>query len=227
MCPDEFQDRLTHVGGLNRYDEPNFRIWWSQYGHGDGSFRAGGVWSVDERYYLGYRDLLRGSGEPCWTLGQWHAPDEYGSPEAYYVFGHDDTTNLQTLGEYPYSGRVEVLYNLRWHEMVDGRPTFHTMPLNTRVFDVVAQIVLIAKDITIEKTRAAFLAAKEAEDAAKRLDVERYLRDRSIPFTGGVSFTRQGIRSTIIDAKTRQLQQRWNDLSRSASQFTKKGLQTR
>lgn len=224
LPPEDFQSELTRIGGVTKYDEPCFKIGWAQYE----TFIAGGVWSVDERYYKGYRRLLSGSGEPCWTLFQWHSPEEYGSPESYYVFGYDETTGLQTLGEYPYSGRYEVLYNLRWHDMEAGKLTFRTMPLNTRVFDVVAQIVAIAKDISVEKTRAAYLAAKELEESAKTRDIERHLRDRAIPFSGGaVSFTRQGIRSTVIDAKARAMQQKWSQLARSAAQFTSKGIQTR
>jgi hypothetical protein len=223
IAPADFQDRLTLVGGVNKYDEPCFKIAWAQYE----TFIAGGAWSVDERYYLGYRRLLLGSGEPCWSILQWHASEEYGSPEAYYVNNYDETTGLQTLGEYPYSGRYEILYNLRWHTLIEGRIEFHTLPLNPRVFDVVAQIVLIAKDISVEKTRAAYLAAREAETAAKVADVERHLHDHHIPFSGGVSFTRQGIRSTVIDAKMRAMQQRWNQLAASAAQFSSKGMQTR
>ena len=223
LAPDEFQERLTFVGGTNKYDEPCFKLGWAQRE----TFRAGGVWSVDERYYLGYRDLLSGSGEACWTIYQWRSPEEYGSPTAYYVANYDETTGLQMLGEYPYSGRYEVLYNLRWHEIVDGKITFFTLPLNTAVLDKVAQIVLIAKDVSVERTKAAYLAAKEAEERANLVDVERHLHDKAIPFTGGVSFTRQGIRSTVIDAKMRSMQQKWGELAKSAAQFQKPGLQTR
>ena len=223
ICPEDFQERLTLVGGVNKYDEPCFKIGWAQYE----TFVAGGVWSVDERYFHGYRPLLSGSGEPCWTLFQWHDSSEYGSPEAYYVQNYDETTGLQLLGEYPYSGRYEVLYNLRWHQIVEGKIEFHTLPLNPRVFDVVAQIVLMAKDISVEKTKAAYLAAKEAERASTVAEVERHLYDKNIPFSGGVSFTRQGIRSTVIDQKMRAMQQRWNQLAASAAQFSAKGLQTR
>lgn len=227
MTPDDFQERLTYIGGVNRYDEPNFVLWWGQYGHGPGSFRAGGVWSVDEHYFIGYRDLLRGSGEPCFCLGQWHDAMEYGSPEGWYVGNYDETAGLQTLGEYAYSGRYELLYNLRFHEMEDGKLSFHTMPLNNTVFDVVANIVQIAKDISIEKTKAAYLAAKEVEENAKLGDVERHLREKALPFAGSaVSFTRQGIRSTVIDKKMMDMQRKWSQLANAAKDF-RPGIQTR
>jgi hypothetical protein len=222
LPPEDFQERLTYIGGVNRYDEPCFKIGWAQYE----TFVAGGVWSVDERYFKGYRRLLSGSGEPCWTLFQWHDASEYGSPEAYYVSNYDDSTGLQLLGEYPYSGRYECLFNLRWNELENGKIIFHTLPLNNSVFDMVAKIVFLAKDISVEKIKAAYLAAKEAEKQENVLDVERHLRDNAIPFQGAVSFTRQGIRSTVIDAKARHLHQKWGELARAASGF-QKGIQTR
>lgn len=227
IAPAEFQARLTELGGLNRYDSPNFVLWWGQYAHGDGSFIAGGVWSVDEQYYKGYRSLLRGSGEPCWCLGQWHAPEEYGAPESYYLTNYDEDTGLQILGEYPYSGRVEVLYNLRWHEMVDGKLELRTMPLTTRTFDDIIPIILAAKEVSLERQKAAILDARARDEAAKTAEIERHLMDKALPFAGqSISYTRQGIRSTAVDAKMKLLQAKWNDLASSARQF-KKGIQVR
>src|ERR1035438_2435222 len=81
LPPEDFQDRLTTVGGLNKYDEPNFKLAWAQ----TETYTAGGVWTVGEKQYSGYRQMLAASGEPCWALFQWHAAEEYGSPEAYYL----------------------------------------------------------------------------------------------------------------------------------------------
>lgn len=222
----EFQDELTRLGGRNRYDEPNFRLWWGEYGYGDGSFRAGGVWSVDESYFLGYRDLLR-SGEACWCLGQWHDAVEYGTPESFYVSNYDDATNLQILGEYPYSGRTELLYALRWFERVDEKLIIHPMPLNYEIFERLIPIILMAKNISVEKTRAAHEEIRRREEDEKTAGIERHLRDHADPFRGNaVSFSRQGIRSTVIDQKMLEMQRQWNQLANSAKQF-RKGIQTR
>jgi hypothetical protein len=227
MPPAEFQERLTYLGGTNRYDSPNFSIWWGQYAYGEGSFRSGGVWSVEEQYFKGYRDLLKGSGEPCWCLGMWNPPELYGTPERWYVDNYDETAGLQLLGEYPYHGKTELLYNLRWLDREDGKIVFHTMPLSTTTFDAIVPIIIAAQDVSIEKRKAAFLAAREAEEYAKLGDVERHLRDKEIPFArSAVSFTRQGIRSTVIDQKARHLQSVWGKLASSAAQF-RPGIQTR
>jgi hypothetical protein len=226
MAPEHFQERLTELGGSSRYDDPLFIIFWGQYAYGPGSFRSGGVWSVDEQYFKGYRDLLKGSGEPCWVLAQWNPPEAYGSPEAFYIQNYDDVTGLQLIGEYPYSGRYEVLFNLRWNEIENGKITFHTMPLNNSVFDMVANIVKIAKDVSFEKTKAAYEAARELEEHDKLLGVERHLRDSAIPFSGAVSYTRQGIRSTVIDKKMMEMQRTWAATA-NAAKGLRPGLQTR
>src|SRR5690349_21586913 len=130
ITPEDFQDRLNQIGGFNRYDEPCFLVVWGQGGHPECTYRAGGVWSVDEQYFHGYRDLLKTSGEPCWSLLQWHDALEYGTPESYYVNNYDEGTGLQILGEYPYSGRYEILFNLRHKEMIPGEGLkFEHMPL--------------------------------------------------------------------------------------------------
>jgi hypothetical protein len=227
LPPEEFQARLTQLGGLNLYDEPNFRIWWSQYGHGDGSFRSGGCWTVDEASFTGYRSLLRGSGEPCYTLGQWNPPEVYGSPEQWYVTNLDAATGLQILGEFPYSGRVEVLYNLRWNEIINGRINFYTLPLNTTTFDLIIPVIIAAKSVSYEKRRAALAEAKRREEAERMNEIERHLRSNADPFgPNAVSFTRQGIRSTVVDAKMLQLRNAWSQLSATARTL-RPGIQTR
>lgn len=222
VVPQEFQDHLTLIGGLNRYDEPNFKLAWAQY---ETTIR-GGTWTVDEATFTGYRRLLLGSGEPCWMLLQWHSPEEYGTPESYYVTNYDEESGKQILGEYPYNGRYEVLYHLRWHEFVEGKLELHSFPLGYWMFDMIVPIVIAAKDISIEKRKEAWLEARRQEEDAKLADIERHLQDQAVPFTGAVSFGRQGIRSTAIDKKMIEMQRVWGELQNAAKRFHSKGLQT-
>lgn len=220
--PEEFNEYLRYIGGENRYGENMFKLAWAQ----TETAVRGGTWSVEEATVSGYRRLLAGSGEPCWMLLQWHAPEEYGSPESYYVQNYDEASGLQILGEYPYSGRYEVLYHLRWNEMIEGKLTLHTFPLERWMLDMIVPIVIAAKDVSIEKRKAAYLDAKQKAEDEKASDIERHLHDREIPFTGNVSYTRQGIRSTIIDQKMLELNRAWSDLQLAARKF-RPGLQTR
>ncbi len=222
LPPEEFNEYLRYLGGVNRYDENMFRVAWAQ----TETFIAGGTWSVDEASFTGYRSLLKGSGEACWMLLQWHAAEEYGSPEGYYVTNYDEESGLQILGEYPYSGRYEVLYHLRWNELIDNKLTLHSFPLATWMLDMIVPIVIAAKDVSIEKRKAAYLDAKQRAENEKIVEIERHLHDKHLPFSEQVSFSRQGIRSTVIDQKMVEMQREWSNLQNAARKF-RLGLQTK
>lgn len=103
-CPPEFQERLTRVGGINRYGEPNFIIVWGQ----SWTVRRGGTWEQDDgTYFRGYRDVLE-DGRPCWILKKWNAPELYGSPMLWFLQNREESvnadppwmTNLRILAEH-------------------------------------------------------------------------------------------------------------------------------
>jgi len=218
LCPEEFQERLTEIGGVNQYDEPMFVLVWSQGGGPNSTYRAGGAWYGDGQLpFKGYRDLLVGGGVPCWALLQWHSPLEYGTPESYYVMNYDEETGLQTLGEYPYSGRYQMLYNLRWCEMQNGKMMFEAMPLNTFLLDTVVPIIVQAKDISWEKTKAAMLDLKAKEDAADIGMIEDVMRSSALPFGGNaVSYQKQGCRTALVDKKIEKMTRSWNQMMTNA-----------
>ena len=219
QCPDEFNDRLRDIGGVNRYDENNFLVRWSQGGEDECLYRAGGAWDVPGLpSYTGYRNLLIGGGVPCWALLQWHDAAEYGTPEFYYIQNLDDQTQLQQLGEFPYSGRYQMLYNLRWTEMRGKELYFEAMPLNSYLLETVVPIIMAAKDVTWEKTKAALLDIKAREDAADTAMIEDVMRASALPFRGGaVSYDKQGCRTSLVDKKIEAMQRNWNTIMRRTS----------
>jgi hypothetical protein len=219
ILPEEFQERLTEIGGVNRYDEPNFILVWSQGGGPNSMYRAGGAWNVDGLpSFQGYRDLLVGGGVPCWALLQWHDAAEYGTPEMYYVQNLDYDTQLQTLGEFPYSGRYQMLYNLRWTERRGNEMYFEAMPLNSYLLETVVPIIMAAKDISWEKTKAALLDIKEREDARDLAQIEDVMRANALPFGGSpVSYGKQGCRTSLVDKKIEQMQRHWNTIMKRTS----------
>jgi hypothetical protein len=223
ICPEEFQQRLTDIGGVNKYDEANFLLVWSQGGSPQSLYRAGGSWAgPDQVSYTGYRDLLIGGGVPCWALLQWHPPEEYGTPELYYTQNYDLDSDLQTLGEYPYHGRYQMLYNLRWSEMRNGKMFFEMMPLNTFLLDTVVPIIVQAKDISWEKTKAVMADLKEREDKADLDMIEDVMRSNSLAFKGNaVSYQKQGCRTALVDKKIEQMQRNWNKMMTNASRLGK------
>jgi hypothetical protein len=228
LAPEEFQERLTSIGGVNRYDEPNFVVAWSQGGGDNSLFRAGGEWNVEGMAsFKGYRNLLAGGGTPSWALLQWHDAIEYGTPEQYYVQNYDEDSGLQTIGEYPYFGRYQILYNLRWMERVDNKLQFEAMPLNSYILNTVVPIILQARDISWEKTKAALQDQKEREDAKDIALIEDVMRSSALPFKGNaVSYGKQGCRTSLVDKKIEAMQKNWNAMMRRASQLGR-GLSAR
>jgi len=219
IVPEEFQDRLTEIGGVNPYDEPNFILVWSQGGGPNSMYRAGGAWDVEGLpSFTGYRDLLVGGGIPCWALLQWHSAAEYGTPEMYYVQNLDESTQLQQLGEFPYRGRYQMMYNLRWSEMRGKEMYFEAMPLNSYLLDTVVPIITAARDITWEKTKAALLDIKAREDARDVDMIEDRMRSNALPFHGSpVSYGKQGCRTSLVDKKIEAMQRNWSTIMRRTS----------
>lgn len=217
QSPEWFQEKLTDIGGVNRYDAPNFRVVWGQGGQPECLFRSGGHWHVEgQESFLGYRDLLIGGGTASWLLLQWEDAVVYGTPESYYVGNYDEETGLQDLGEYPYSGRYKMLYNMCWRDMSQGKMKIEAMPLNSFILDTVVPIILEARDISYEKTQAALRAIKEREDAADVNMVEDAMRDAKMAFKGPVSYARQGCRTSLIDKKVEQMSRHWNKMITNA-----------
>lgn len=218
-CPEDFNERLREIGGINRYDENNFIVRWAMGGQDECFYRAGGAWCVDGLpSYEGYRNLLIGGGSPSWMLMQWHPPEHYGTPEMWYIQGLDESTQLQTLGEYPYSGRYELLYNLRWVESTKDGLKFETMPLNSYLLDTIVPIIMEAKNVSWEKTKAALLDIKQREDARDTAMIEDVMRSNALPFHGSpVSYGKQGCRTSLVDKKIESMQRHWNQIMKRTS----------
>ena len=221
-CPEWFQEKLTEIGGVNKFDEPIFRVVWGQGGQPEALYRAGGHWHVDgQPSFKGYRDLLIGGGTPSWCLMQWHDAIEYGTPESYYVAMLDDETNLSDLGEYPYFGRYRLLYNMCYRDMSQGKMRVEAMPLNSFILDAIIPIILEAKDISYEQTMAAMKGLKEQEDQADLRTVEDAMRDAKVAFKGPVSYARQGCRTHYLDKKVEQMTRHWNSMVANARMLGK------
>jgi hypothetical protein len=210
-CPEEFQDRLNEIGGFSRYDTPNFRLVWGQGGQEECLYRAGGAWHVEGLpSFVGYRDLLVGSGVPCWCLLQWQSPEEYSTPEGYYLTNYDDETGLQTLGEFPYTGRYRLLYSLRWTEKRGNALHFEAMPLSSLLLRTIVPIIMDAKDISREKTMATLKELEEREKATDLAQIEDRMRSNALPFHGNaVSYGKQGCRTSLVDKRIEQMTRNW------------------
>lgn len=203
QCPDEYQTRVTEAGGLNKYGEPNFRICW-----GDTEvYRAGGVWEpLDGAYYRGYRDLLL-VNEACWALLQWQPADKWGHPAAYYFCNLDDTTGLQTLGEYPFHGRYEIVQPFVSRTVKDGRVVVDAMPLSSLLVDMVIPIIRESKEISSLKLRELMRERREKVEKEKVDEIEACIRNATPEW-----ISRSGPRmacNSVIQKKAEIIEAQW------------------
>lgn len=197
-APEEFQERLTMVGGLNPYDEPNFKIVWGQ----TETIRA-----VDWHKYV---DRLIAFNDPSWLLMQWEPAENFGTPESWYVENYDEATGLSLMGEYPYDGMYKILFNLSHRYVENGEMKVFRFPLSDLLLETIVPLVMDAQGVSIEKQKAAYEANREREEDEIALKIEGIRRNAKLAFKGGaVSFTKQGVRTSVIDGKVQQLSRGW------------------
>jgi hypothetical protein len=105
--PAEYQRRLTLAGGLNRHNEPNFRIVW-------GWSRMDWIYSLrTHSYHLAPRYIVRPNR---WYIEQWLPPERYGTPESWARAQTEKEDNyarsFELCGPYPRRGDYEMLLML-------------------------------------------------------------------------------------------------------------------
>src|SRR3974377_360449 len=88
--PEEFQQYLTDIFGVNQFGEPIMRIVWAQTELVD-------MISPDGSHYI---PRYIGNGDPCWLVERWRPSELFGTPESYYRINADPISGLCMLGEY-------------------------------------------------------------------------------------------------------------------------------
>jgi hypothetical protein len=221
-CPAEFQDRLTRLFGKNQFGDPHFKIVWGQ----SEFIRMGNVWRDKHgNEHRGY--LLRyqvAGGQPCWTIMRWHAPFEYGSPAAYYANTYDSLSKLHIVGEYPWRGRYEVVQPLISKEFKDGKLIVTHFPISHFLIDTVIPLIEQFRRLSAHEQAAAHAAAKAAEEAEQTEFIADLLEETGPTWWGPVSYTRQGIKTSVLQRKMEQIQKVWDRWSRSGAPVFAKGI---
>jgi hypothetical protein len=170
-CPEHFQTRLNEVGGVNRYDEPNFKLAWAQ----TETMRQGGEWDNEDGHFIGYRDVYLGDGHPHWMLLQWvDAGRSIQGPHikpscdiAWYQENRCLKTGLQLLGEYPYHGSYQVALPLvaKWFDE-HRRLQLRAFPLSTEIVEMMVPIIKASMLLSIE------VKLRFMKDEAEKDDIE-------------------------------------------------------
>ena len=194
-CPPEYQAAITKRFGLNRFNDPNFRLVWGQ------------TETVTAAGLNGYEERLLCSGQPCWNVLRWKAPEVYGTPETWYAQNYDEQTGLCLLGPYPEKGRYEVAVPLMRKEVVNGNLVVEALPLNYSILDIVIPLLVQAEKISWLERKLAQEEEQKQENARIVNMIAERMDDALPSFYGPISYAGQGNRTSLIDRKVAQLEQ--------------------
>jgi hypothetical protein len=222
-CPAEFQSRLTRMFGKNQFGEPLIKVVWGQ----SQFIRMGNEYrGCHGESRVGYRNIS--AGNACWQIMRWKAPINYGSPDVYYANTYmsiaqrftddgmpfDDAEGFYVTGEYPWRGRYETMYALQKQEYVHGRLVVEHLPLTHYLIDTIIPMVLAFQRLTKEEQEAARTAARIAEEKKENETIAEAFAENLPRWWGPVSYSRQGIRTSLLDRKMHAIQQVWNRMAK-------------
>jgi hypothetical protein len=192
-CPEDFQELITQAGGTNRYDEPNFKLAWSQ----SESVWRGGHWNTDKGSYTGYREVPLVRGVPCWLLLQWadagmsiempHLKPE--SDVGYYMANTDIQTGMCVLGQYPYYGSYQVAKKLVATWVTDNNLNFYSFPLDIELVNMVIPVIQASLLVSLQAKIKFMEEEEEKDDKNTRDQIEAmYLDARRNPNLASTSW---------------------------------------
>lgn len=203
-CPEPFQELLTRHVGLSRFGTPNFIIAWGA----TFMYTAGGIWPKPHGDgYFGYRKLplsnssFSGRGMPCWMVLEWHPPEDYGTPAAYYFDNRDELTGLQTLGEYPHRGRYEIAYRLNSQEFRNGRLEVLNYHLDGWILDMLIPCILEGQKMSMKKR----LQLLRENDEREEKDQDRKIDD-------AIHASKRRVLPSQIDDRVRLIQRQMSEM---------------
>jgi hypothetical protein len=142
----------------------------------------------------------------------WKPASFYGSPESYYLNTWDQASRLYATGEYPWRGRYEPVQPFMQHEYKNGKLIIQHMELNHFLIDKLLPILLAFQKLTKEQQEAARRYEEEQERKREVAEIADRMADAMPAYLGPVSFSRQGIRTSLLDRKMQAIQKHWDRL---------------
>jgi hypothetical protein len=198
LCPPEYQEHLNAIGGLNRFDEPNFKLVW-------GATETEFIWGTDANGRKGQHIVFKHQGIPAWFMEVWKPPECFGTPELWYGTSWDEETQSHTLGEYPWRGLyMPASFNLYVRNVTGGRTYYSepdakghrhvieepselhidAMPITFWLLDLIIPNMFKEIDVTYEQKRVALMNRKLAESAEARAKAYDAYMDAAPAFFG-------------------------------------------
>ena len=199
-CPEDFQQLLSDIFGLNHFGDPLYRVVWGQTETLRVSKPEGG-----------YEDQTVGGNVASWLIQKWTSPEKWGSRELFYYMNTDPANN-QLLFPYPEFGEYQTIHNLG-----DGQLNYgiilHLMPFLVEILSLSqAQVDSYRERQKELKNR------QEVEEIATRM------MDTLPTRYGPVSYGRGGCCTSLLAKKEHDIQQVWNRVDPSKLKHVK-GLQ--
>jgi hypothetical protein len=212
QCPPDIQERVTRTFGRNKFGDPLYRIAWGQ----SELHVMGNIWrdkhGTERR---GYRHRYLCHGQPCWNVLHWREPSEFGSPRTFYANTYDDVSGLYMMGAYPWRGRYVVMLPLIHKEFVDGELKVTHFPISHAMVDTIIPLIVAWQYLSFAQRKVAVEAAKQAEAKRETERITDMMMDSLPAWFGAVSFSGQGIHTSLIDRKMEQIHAAWSRMCKN------------
>jgi hypothetical protein len=168
--PKAVQVHLTHVGGRNRFNEPNFRLVWGP----DRLEWVGGRFEKASGFGPTHVGLHRIPKYPAdeWVFERWLAPETFGSKESWKreFTQRVDGLEVEMLGPFPTRGDYEMV------------TSFSPIALTSKVAEYLAQVIERSRGFRHAERREAILGRMEKKDADYDKFCDDVMDDAFSPF---------------------------------------------
>lgn len=199
-CPAEIAHDIEVAGGLNRFNEPMFRVVWGY----NRIVPFHGEWQDFENMQATLTDKLTGHTETrtyirlvrsvvetrmqpkylpanCWHLEKWCPPEDYGTPETWRLAGQEVVAGMtvDTAGEFPRRGEYELVFPLTSDFTYMGKP----LPLEGAFVASLINLVRAGKErFSMVQRKAAIEQRLQREDAGFSRKAVDIMKDGLRPF---------------------------------------------
>lgn len=237
QCPSEFQDRITRMFGVNQFGDPYFKIVWGQtekirlgnrWSNGRISYRDRSLcndmpcwvilrWKPPSFYgspaaYYANSWMSTGKRQDVRIIPKKMRNERTGARFEGFevkVDEHDEAEGFYVTGEYPWKGRYEIVQPLIDKQWIDGELKITHFPLSHLMIDLIIPLILAYQELTLEEREAARVAAKAEEERKLTEEIADRLADSMPAYIDAVSYSRQGIRTSLLQRKMDAIEAAW------------------
>lgn len=212
QAPAEYQEILTKNFGLNRYDQPNFKLVWGQTETQLAATKEG------------YQEIPMCGNKPCWCVMKWTPPEAWGTPETWFYQNFDKETGLSLLGPYPDRGKYIEILPLMNTEYIEGRTIIESLPLSHIIMDMVVPLIVKAQNVSLRTIQQNRRDEEEAKERALSAMIRDRILDACPSFLDAVSYPGQKSKNSHIQKKIEEIEKQYANFSVSGMSKIPKGV---